>query len=126
MVFGGMVIVGVLLFGLWWVWFLVLVVFEISVVVYLVGLWIGVFVYNLMYFYVVLFLLMIFGVGFGVMLLIVVGGLWLVYIGILCVMGFGLKYLSGYCDIYLGCIGLQLWLCCVVVIYRNIWVLLCG
>ena len=89
----------------WWVWILLLLAPDLSMVGYLAGPRIGAQVYNLTHLYALPFLLMVLGVAAGAPALIAAGGLWLAHVGADRALGFGLKEAAGFAHTHLGRIG---------------------
>lgn len=103
---GGLLIAGFASPGwAWWLWLLVLLAPDLSILGYGAGKRAGAALYNLAHLYALPFLLMMLGVGLGSTAAIAAGGLWIAHIGADRAFGLGLKLPSGFRDTHLGRIG---------------------
>lgn len=89
-----------------WIWFLVLfLVPDLSMAGYLIGPRFGAALYNLAHSYALPILVGIVGGVLDMERALLVAGLWLAHIGFDRLLGYGLKYPTGFRDTHLGLIG---------------------
>lgn len=86
----------------WWVWIVVLLAPDLSMLGYLLGARTGAAVYNLFHLYAGGLLLLLIGMVLGATALMTFGLLWLVHVGADRALGFGLKQPTGFADTHLG------------------------
>ena len=89
----------------WWLWPVLLLAPDLSILGYLAGPRIGAHVYNCAHIYALPLLLTVLGVALGSTALIAAGGLWLAHVGADRALGLGLKLPDGFRDTHLGRIG---------------------
>ena len=87
--------------GSWWLFALLLLAPDLSMVVYLVGPWFGAAAYNAFHAYPLPAALGIFGMLAGAPLAVSVALVWFAHIGMDRIMGYGLKYSTGFKDTHL-------------------------
>ncbi len=104
-VFAGAMAVWVALDGGWWRLALLFFVPDISMAAYLIGPRIGAAAYNLAHSYTIPAVLAVTAAALDHVPTILVGALWTAHIGFDRVLGYGLKYPSGFSDTHLGTIG---------------------
>lgn len=88
--------------GSWWLFALLLLAPDVSMLGYLVGPGIGAVVYNVFHAYPLPVFLAVFGLLGGVPLFLSVALVWLVHIGLDRLLGYGLKYPDGFKNTHLG------------------------
>jgi hypothetical protein len=103
--FLGMTLLYAVWGGSWWVYLILFLVPDISIVAYLSGPKFGAMIYNAMHSYMVPMTLMVTGFGLAAPLLLSIAIIWLAHIGIDRALGFGLKYSAGFGFTHLGRIG---------------------
>jgi hypothetical protein len=104
-VFAGAVLVWIALDGSWLTFALVFLLPDLSFAAYLIGPRIGATVYNLAHSYAIPAVVAIAGASLDQAPLILAGSLWTAHIGFDRVLGYGLKYPTGFSDTHLGTIG---------------------
>ena len=103
--FLGMTLLYAVWGGSWWVYFILFLVPDISMVAYLSGPKFGAMIYNAMHSYMAPMVLMVTGLGMAAPLVLSIAIIWLAHIGIDRALGFGLKYSAGFGFTHLGRIG---------------------
>jgi hypothetical protein len=103
--FLGMTLLYAVWGGAWWVYFLLILVPDLSMAAYLTGPKVGAIVYNAAHSYMVPMSLMVTGFGLESPLTLSIAMIWLAHIGIDRALGYGLKYATGFGFTHLGRIG---------------------
>jgi hypothetical protein len=103
--FLGMTLLYAVWGGAWWVYFLLILVPDLSMAAYLTGPKVGAIVYNAAHSYMVPMSLMVTGFGLESPLTLSIAMIWLAHIGIDRALGYGLKYATGFGLTHLGRIG---------------------
>ena len=103
--FVGMTLLYAVWGGSWWVYLILFLVPDISIVAYLSGPKFGAMIYNAMHSYMAPMTLMVTGFGTASPLVLSIAIIWLAHIGIDRAFGFGLKYSAGFGFTHLGRIG---------------------
>ena len=103
--FLGMTLLYAVWGGSWWVYLILFLVPDISMVAYLSGPKFGAMIYNAMHSYMAPMVLMVTGFGTGSPLVLSIAIIWLAHIGLDRALGFGLKYSAGFGFTHLGRIG---------------------
>lgn len=91
--------------GAWWLFFVLLLVPDLSMVGYLAGPAIGAAAYNAAHTTILPLCLAVLGIWGGSEIAAQIGAIWLVHIGIDRALGYGLKFRTGFTDTHLGRIG---------------------
>lgn len=104
-VFTGAVLVWIALDGGWLLFALMFFLPDLSFAAYLLGPRVGAMVYNLAHSYAIPAVLAVAGASLDQAAVILAGSLWTAHIGFDRVLGYGLKYPSGFSDTHLGKIG---------------------
>lgn len=104
-VFAGAMLVWIALDGGWLTFALLFFLPDLSFVAYLLGPRVGAMVYNLAHSYAIPAVLAIAGASLDQATVILAGSLWTAHIGFDRVLGYGLKYPTGFSDTHLGKIG---------------------
>jgi hypothetical protein len=91
--------------GAWWLFLLLLLTPDVSMLGYLVNARVGAAIYNLIHSYTLPALSLAFGLWFNIPVLMFGGILVLAHIGMDRTLGYGLKFGSGFRDTHLGKVG---------------------
>jgi hypothetical protein len=91
--------------GAWWLFLLLLLTPDVSMIGYLVNARVGAAIYNLIHSYTLPALSLAFGLWFNIPVLMFGGILVLAHIGMDRTLGYGLKFGSGFRDTHLGKVG---------------------
>jgi hypothetical protein len=103
--FLGMTLLYTVWGGAWWVYLLLFLVPDLSMVAYLAGPKVGAIVYNAAHSYMAPMTLMVTGFGMASPLTLSIAMIWLAHIGFDRALGYGLKYATGFGYTHLGRIG---------------------
>lgn len=85
----------------WIIFFVFFLVLDLLMLVYGINNYVGVKIYNVCYIYIIFILIVLIGVYFKIDIVIMIGLIWIVYIGMDWMFGYGLKYEMGFKDIYI-------------------------
>src|ERR1700722_4041593 len=103
--FVGMTLLYAVWGGSWWVYLILFLVPDISIVAYLSGPKFGAMIYNAMHSYMAPMTLMLTGFATASRLVLSTAFIWLSHIGLDRALGYGLKYSAGFGFTHLGRIG---------------------
>jgi Domain of unknown function (DUF4260) len=107
----GLVLLGLALLlyavadGSWIVFLLLFLVPDVAILAYLRGNTVGALIYNLCHTYLVPALLVVLGIVAGGDVPVLLGLIWFAHIGMDRMLGFGLKFPTGFGDTHLGTVG---------------------
>ena len=87
--------------GSWWLWLLLILAPDLSMLGYLVNLRFGSYLYNLAHTYTWPIIILAVGWTFDLTALCLLGLIWIMHIGIDRLLGYGLKYPTGFKDTHL-------------------------
>lgn len=104
-VFAGAILVWIALDGGWMTFALLFFLPDLSFAAYLLGPRVGAMVYNLAHSYAIPAVVAIAGASLDQAPVILAGSIWTAHIGFDRVLGYGLKYPTGFSDTHLGTIG---------------------
>jgi hypothetical protein len=103
--FAGMILLYAVWGGSWWVFAILFLAPDLSLLAYLSGPRLGAIVYNAAHSYMAPTALMVTGFGMASPLLLSIAMIWLAHIGFDRALGYGLKYTAGFGFTHLGRVG---------------------